>query len=386
MRVGVAANEFFDTTLGRIGGFGWAARRLARTLPQAGHSVVLFSGEHQTASTLDGAPLVPQRRRLFTYMVEARRHPIDLLVTIDYRANYLPTLLAFPRTPLIIWIRDPVDAEKRRIVGSLRVPGDPPWRPPEPPSYSSLPFLTFLGRLARRPVALATTAPDYLIPRARRLPGCGDADVQFLPNPIGTDVSPVTSRSARPRFVFMARPDPVKRPWLFVELARRVPDGEFLLAGTSTGGRWCPENPPPNLTVLGHVDGPEKTELLSSAWALVNTSIDEGLPISFLESLACGTPIVAAVDPERTVSRFGRFVGRWPGDGLTGLDEMASALRYLIEHSAERDRLGAAGRAWVTTTHSEAAFCASFEQLSARLRASNRYGSGGGVTSWNSSE
>ena len=32
MKVGIVANEFFDLSLGRMGGFGWAARQASKTL------------------------------------------------------------------------------------------------------------------------------------------------------------------------------------------------------------------------------------------------------------------------------------------------------------------------------------------------------------------
>jgi glycosyltransferase involved in cell wall biosynthesis len=67
--------------------------------------------------------------------------------------------------------------------------------------------------------------------------------------------------------------------------------------------------------MVGHVDGLEKTEILSSSWALINTSIHEGLAVSFLEALQCETPLISSVDPDggvaiwpihRSVSRFRR--------------------------------------------------------------------------------
>jgi hypothetical protein len=81
--------------------------------------------------------------------------------------------------------------------------------------------------------------------------------------------APLPGKSDGPRVVFLARLDPYKRPWLFVELARRFPGVGFLLLGRthfSGLGSWTPEAVPPNLKVMGHLDGAEKLRLLASAW------------------------------------------------------------------------------------------------------------------------
>ena len=54
---------------------------------------------------------------------------------------------------------------------------------------------------------------------------------------------------------------------------------------------------PPNIKVLGHVEGILKHQLVSSAWVLVNTSIHEALPTSFLEALARETPLSQLAQP-----------------------------------------------------------------------------------------
>ena len=145
----------------------------------------------------------------------------------------------------------------------------------------------------------------------------------------------------------LGRLDPIKRPWVAVEVARRLPEAEFLLLGGNHfegPGSWQPRDLPPNVRLLGHLDGSEKQELLRRSWALLNTSIHEGLPISFQEALAAGVPLVAPLDPERVVSRFGMHVGEWDGDGLDAVEPLASGLARLLADEPLRTRLGAAGR------------------------------------------
>ena len=107
----------------------------------------------------------------------------------------------------------------------------------------------------------------------------------------------------------------------------------------------------------------EKSEVLASAWMLVNTSIHEGLPISFLEALHHATPVVSCQDPERITSRFGVYVGRWDGSGLDALGTFADAVQRLLDDARLRARLGEEGREWVRATHTREHFGSALAQL-----------------------
>jgi len=52
----------------------------------------------------------------------------------------------------------------------------------------------------------------------------------------------------------------------------------------------------------------EKNRILDRSWILLNTSVREGLPITFLEAAAHGVSIIAPVDPDEYASKFGTFV------------------------------------------------------------------------------
>ena len=91
----------------------------------------------------------------------------------------------------------------------------------------------------------------------------------FLPNIVDAVDGPVT-KSQTPRVIFLTRLDPIKRPWLFVELAGSFPAVEFLMLGQSHfhgPGSWAVADLPPNIKVLGHVEGILKHQLVSSAWS-----------------------------------------------------------------------------------------------------------------------
>ena len=375
LRVGVVANEFFDPSLGGRGGFGWAARAVAETFaaaPELGVDVIFLSCHPRRAhptgrARVEGTSVLLQRSTRVDYVRSLRRQRVDVLLTIDYRPNYWPILCGLPRTPVLVWVRDPRTPEDTEKILTLRIPGQDGVRPQgiDPIDCTSLRKIVLLSRLVRRPVRFASTAPEYLLDKARGAYELPVEELSFLPNPVGVSRAP-EGRSGRPTALFLARLDPYKRPWLYVELARAFPEVEFLVTGEPHfhgPGAWTPSALPGNVRLVGHVDGAEKARLLSSAWVLVNTSIHEGLPVSFLEALACETPIVSCNDPEGVVSRFGVYTGRCDGAGLEGLPRLQEGLASLLEDRARREQLGRAGRAWVEASHSRAGFLQAFSRL-----------------------
>jgi glycosyltransferase involved in cell wall biosynthesis len=115
--------------------------------------------------------------------------------------------------------------------------------------------------------------------------------------------------------------------------------------------------------MVGHAGEEQKQSILSSAWVLVNTSIHEGLSVSFLEALAREVPVIASVNPDDVVSRFGTFVGRSQGSGVELLPRFENALRSMVGDTAVRRRTGEEGRAFVESHHSRQAFLAAFSRL-----------------------
>lgn len=122
-------------------------------------------------------------------------------------------------------------------------------------------------------------------------------------------------KTHKPSFVWVARWDAQKRPDTMLEIASQIPEYDFYLIGTATVS--SKDNTSiqtkletyfsryPNIHILGFVQEEEKRKYIGKAWALINTSIREGLPITFLEAMAEGTPIISYTDPDRYVSNFG---------------------------------------------------------------------------------
>ncbi|MBI3879576.1 MAG: glycosyltransferase [Verrucomicrobia bacterium] len=372
LKLGIIASELFDPKLTGIGGFGWATKQVSRCFsddPQLGvESVLLMTrpvNSTEASATLHGSRILWRAPKFSDHLHRLRAERFDLLLAIDNQAVFRLFTWALPRTPVIFWIRDPWPPADKAEMATLRIPGDD--TPPQGLHSRDLRNFRFdwrASRLLGRRMLFAM--PAKLV--EKKIPatyGFAPPRVTYLPNIINLDADGIAKTPA-PTVVVVGRLDPVKRPWIAVAVAERMPGVEFLFLGQNhfTGpGSWQPKNLPPNVKLLGHTDGARKTQLLASAWALLNTSIHEGLPVTFQESLACGTPIVSCLDPDDVVKKFGLFTGAALGDGMELVPKFVEALGKLFADAPLRERLARDGRAWVRATHNRENFLATFHQL-----------------------
>ena len=373
MNLGIVADEFFCPEVGRMGGFGWAARQVAKffnSKPELGVRVTFYAARRANPGDPASVHDTPIE---FCGNGPEHRHAVaacspDLLLTMDFRARYRTILDIFARVPVVVWVRDPKPPQMQARVSSLRLLRDSS----QPQGIAPVDCRSLTQLIAARvralvPVLFATPAPS-LASAVGSTYGGRNLDCVFLPN-IVDEIDPPVTKSDTPRVIFLGRLDPIKRPWLFVELARSFPGIEFLMLGQSHfhgPGSWPTINLPANVKLLGHVGGPMKDQLLSSAWVLVNTSIHEALATSFLEALACETPLLSFTNQEDVVSRFGVVVPWCGGDGMKGLGDLAAGLRLLLDDQGLRTRLGREGRLWVQRTHNGTRFLQAFDSLCAR--------------------
>ncbi len=133
---------------------------------------------------------------------------------------------------------------------------------------------------------------------------------------------------------------------LFFRLAEDFPDVEFVAMGRSHDPladavlrKRC--SGVPNLACPGFVSEEEKSRILEKSWALVNTSVREALPVSFLEALAHETPILSGEDPDGLTSRYGYRVRG--GD-------YCEALEAVLRDDSWREK-GRLGRSYVEEVH-----------------------------------
>lgn len=377
IKLGIVSNEFFDLALGRMGGFGWAARQVARCFGDnsaLGVEAVFISREHRGDSDLrsHNTRLIPIHSNLLKYAQKLRNERINMLLFINYQASYRPLFFILPWTPIVVWARDPRTSENTQSVRDIRIPGHKDVVPVGSGSTRSnflLKYFAIASALIGRPMQFAYTS-DFLkerIERAYMVPLSPENSLE-LPNIIDMDV-PDVPRSSRPKFAFLGRLDPYKRPWLFAELAEHFPDADFVFMGQDhfPDRGWNPENVPNNVRFLGHVGEQEKARELASSWAVVNTAHHEGLPVSLQEACKCATPIVSSVDPEGIVSKFGLYVGDYPGSGRESIPQFVAAISRLMEDEELRMKLGQSGQKWVESTHNLERFLAAFSILCQRV-------------------
>jgi len=186
---------------------------------------------------------------------------------------------------------------------------------------------------------------------------------------MGAFIPKEEAESRSPVVLFLGRVDPYKRPWLLVPLARMFPHVTFIVAGQShfhgQGSYRLPRLG--NLQTVGLANSTVKHSLLRKAWLLISLSVHEGVAVSFLEALACATPIVALVDPGELISSYGCFAGAFPGTGMAAIGSLGRCISWLLQNQSARRELGIRGREHVIATHNEQRFLTGFATLLKRL-------------------
>jgi glycosyltransferase involved in cell wall biosynthesis len=93
-----------------------------------------------------------------------------------------------------------------------------------------------------------------------------------------------------PTVLWMARMAPVKNPDLALDVARLLPDVNFLMAGGGGLYEVTKGKAPKNVSLLGWVDA---ADVIPAADLFLSTSLNEGVPYSLVEVQSCGIPVVA---------------------------------------------------------------------------------------------
>jgi glycosyltransferase involved in cell wall biosynthesis len=172
----------------------------------------------------------------------------------------------------------------------------------------------------------------------------------------------------RPMALWVGTVKPIKGPEVFVQLAERLPDYEFVLAGggscdpTSTYGEVMANAAKlSNLSMPGFVPYERMHELYERAWVLVNTSPLEGFSNTFLEAWSRETPVISFVDPDKAICE------KELGVHVTNLDEMVQATMSLLSDRALCKRLGKNAREHVRANHDIRKVVDDYEELFCEL-------------------
>lgn len=239
--------------------------------------------------------------------------------------------VACPEKKHILTFQDPYDREEWNRIAKVE------------PRYGTMRHrlrveaeIKFLSDTCKSMDALYSQA-YFLIPKAVELYDL-ESMPKFLPNPVPVPKE-VMDKAEKPTVCFLARWDPQKRVEIFFKLAEKHPEIDFIAMGKSHDKEKDRRlrkrySGLPNLRLTGFVSESEKQLILGRSWALLNTSIREALPISFLEALASGTPVISGENPDDLVSNYGYHV-----EG----DDFESALDWLQSSEMCR-RKGKEGR------------------------------------------
>jgi len=403
----IISEEFFRSDLGGFGGFGMTVRNLTgyynsrqdglRASVVMPHDLNLVCRPEVRRQNNADVLFLPMLRRLLLHPLRYIRLLRSLqprfFLSIDYLAKYEYVLWGAPRVPLVLYIRDPRSLEEWRTIGTVPQEAPANWRADvrqlegiAAQQMESLKRIRRWSRRTGRKIIFATNA-QCLVERARRKFELPDLQPHYLPNPIPQPTVPSITWQAAPMLLFLGRLDPQKRPWVIYALARRLPQVTFVLAGEARYPQLvepliAPYCDPPNVHRVGLVDGDAKDALLRQCWALINTSIHEGLPVSFLEAFSYGKCVVSGLDPDGLVTRFGYFAGEHHGLGLDEdtLGAFETQIRLCMTDEQGRRVRGEAALRFVRKTHS----FESFDRHLRRLLAAEGIMVPGAVHSWES--
>lgn len=153
---------------------------------------------------------------------------------------------------------------------------------------------------------------------------------------------------AVPRFVWVGRISPEKRPDRLLDLARRMPDVQFDLVGDAPhdwGRTFLAGVSAPNVRIVGRVPRHRMGEVYLGACGLICTSEFEGFPNTFLEAWSLGVPVATLIDPDGLVG------GRGLGIAASDLEELAHGVRRLATDVAFRLDASRRARSYFDSQH-----------------------------------
>jgi glycosyltransferase involved in cell wall biosynthesis len=167
-------------------------------------------------------------------------------------------------------------------------------------------------------------------------------------------LSPV-SVERREAFLWIGSLTDVKDPLSFLDLVERSPDVPFWMVAYTHRTRWQQLSAEvrsraaglANLELLPHRPREELLDLYTRAIAVVNTSVFEGFPNTFLEAWARGTPTVSLrIDPDGVIVRNG--LGAVAGGSV---EKAAGMIRHFADEPVAARTAGEAGRRYIERVH-----------------------------------
>lgn len=369
IRVALLIDEFFGGAGTAFGGYGFLARHyISRYIPNEDIAIDVILGKgkqlFQTQQyCVDNVKLYRLPRKKLFSRLWLKRKNYDLYLSIELTSDWVLKNEPHDNKRLILWIQDPRPMYEWDEINTVKLF-------PETCYYNQN-IYDLVHRLYAEHKIKFISQGLFLNDKAKDLYNLlDDVDISYLPNPVDIDNKfDVQTYQKQNKIVFLGRIESVKRGWLFCEIAKKMPEYEFYILGQSF--REKNKNSQimekyqniRNLHFAGHVDGEEKASYLKDAKILVNTSIHEALPISFLEALSYGTLLVSNRNPENLTSKFGIWVGDVLGDGFDKVDLYVEAIRQLICDEKLRKSLSLSARKYIENIHNVENFISRLREI-----------------------
>jgi len=339
MRVCLTCVELF--AWGKYGGFGRATRMLGRELVKQGvevFAVVPKRAGQKSIEVLDGIKVLafPQFQPWKALQLY-RQCNADIYHSQEASLGSYLALRAAPDRKHLITFRD--HKLFRDWLVELKHPSRNHLRTLLAWIYERNPLVTHAIHRCDRLAVCASHLGDAVMHRYNlRQP------LLLLPTPVMVPAQK-PKKSSDPSICFLARWDKRKRPELFLTLAKEFPGIRFVAAGGSQNQAWDTVlrrrfGHLPNLEMTGFInqfDTGSLSNLLDESWILVNTSIREGFPTSFLEAMGHRCALLSRVNPDGVTAQFGYHAKS---------DDFATGLANLLEGDAWREK-GEAGYHYV---------------------------------------
>lgn len=360
IKVGLLVDEYFGAWRTAYGGYGFLAREIvAKHLPSEEIELEVILGKQKnnpfwaSSKIVDGIKIWRLPRLEFLIRRWLAKSDFDCWLSIEMCYDYVLKLDPNPYRKLILWIQDPRPKSVWDKIAKMRKVVDHNFHNQNSCDYvkawfdqGRVKFITqgkSLSPLARELYSL----PDYIEP-------------DFVPNPVNIDFSFKFDISKKEKIVvFLGRLEAQKRAWIFCEIAKLMPEYDFYVMGKfyrnieENKKALSPylDNKVKNLHFCGHLVGAEKNDLLRRARVLVNTSIWEGIPISWIEALSYGTLLVSSFDRDDLVRRFGAYVGEIKGDGEDSARYFVEPIKIFLENDVLYEEISLKAISYVRNVH-----------------------------------
>jgi glycosyltransferase involved in cell wall biosynthesis/SAM-dependent methyltransferase len=164
------------------------------------------------------------------------------------------------------------------------------------------------------------------------------------------------------KVIWVGRIQTVKRIEWLIDIAEKLPDVSFEVIGPNNHNYEYTENILPraskvtNIKFLGKICRDEMPNIYKNATLLLNTSIYEGFPNTFLEAWSYGVPTVCSVDPDDIINSHNL------GYATIIQEELTEALKKLVNNRQQWKQCSLNSIRYYTKNHSLDQVQRKFEQ------------------------